>query len=72
MMKEVYGEKNLTDANVENKPGTDEATSSSWLDANVKKTFSYFNLAIPQSLTSVLGSSTASILPSANCNLNTK
>lgn len=75
MMKEVYGEKNPVDSNVDTKAGgsggADEQTPSSWLDANVKKTFSYFNLAIPQSLTSVLGSSTASsILPTtSSCNL---
>ena len=70
MMKEVYGDKNPTDSTMDAKAGADEQTPSSWLDANVKKTFSYFNLTLPQSLTSGLGFGSASILPTANCNLS--
>lgn len=63
-MKEVFGNGNSVDSNTELQLTEQQQQQSSWftqsataaISANVQKTFSYFSMGFPQSLTSALNS----------------
>ena len=60
IMKELY-DQNLFEMRGGNEETMmDASTQPSWLDTNIKKTLSYFNLNLPTNFTSVLGNSTTS------------
>ena len=70
IIKELYEVENMVDANTELLLTEQQQIQSSWLtqaatsaiSSNVQKTFSYFNIGLPQSLTSVLTSTLTSSL----------
>ena len=75
--KELYEQEHTTDANTELLLSDEQKQQSSWLtnaaaasiSSNVQKTFSYFNIGMPQSLTSALS---ATLANSMNINSSNK
>jgi hypothetical protein len=70
----MYGVEYLNDSNIELQLSDNQQQQSSWLtqtaastiSSNVQKTFSYFNIGIPQSISSVLSGQTSTSISSFN------
>lgn len=77
--KEIYKQGNTTDASSELYLTDFQKQSASWLtqaatstiNSNLQKTFSYFNMSVPQSITSVLTSNITSTITKPISSLNT-
>ncbi|CAF0726830.1 unnamed protein product [Brachionus calyciflorus] len=79
IIKEIYGQGDTTDTNTELFLNNEQQQSASWLtqaaasaiSTNVQKTFSYFNMSVPQSISSVLASNITSTITKPIVSLNT-
>lgn len=77
--KEIYKQGNTKDASSELCLVDTQKQSASWLtqaatstiNSNLQKTFSYFNMSVPQSITSVLTSNITSTITKPISSLNT-
>ncbi len=62
ILKEIYNVNNLSDSDIEFQLTEQQQQQTSWLtqaaastlSSNMQKTFSYFNIGLPQSISSVL------------------